>query len=50
MKNGLQSDWKVGSADELTLTEDKVLRRNLDPIRLSIAPHETFTLGLTLFP
>jgi hypothetical protein len=46
----LQSGWKVNSADELTLTEDRVLRRNLDPSRLSIGPHETFTLGLTLSP
>jgi alpha-mannosidase len=46
----LQSRWKVISTDELTMTEDKVLRRNLNPRQLSIGPHETLTLGLTLSP
>jgi hypothetical protein len=44
----LLSRWRVISADELTMTEDNVVRRDLDPSRLSIDPHETLTLGLTL--
>jgi hypothetical protein len=41
--------WKADSTDELTLTEDKVLR-HLNSSRLFIGPHETLTLGLTLNP
>jgi Glycosyl hydrolases family 38 N-terminal domain/Glycosyl hydrolases family 38 C-terminal domain len=44
----LLSRWGVISADELTMTEDNVVRRDLDFSRLSIGPHETLTLGLTL--
>ena len=45
-----QSRWKGTSTDELAMTEDKVLRRNLNPSQLSIGPHQTLTLGLTLSP
>lgn len=46
----LRSRWEVESIDELTMTEDKAVHRNLDPNRLSIGPHETLTLGLRLSP
>ena len=46
----LQSRWKFDAIDELTMTEDKVVHRNLDPSRLSIGPHQTLTLGLRFSP
>jgi hypothetical protein len=46
----LLSRWAVNSVDELTMTEDHVVLRDLDPSRLFIGPHETLTLALTLSP